>query len=143
MRPLALTLALGMAPFMASCAGSNAITEYHAGPWEKDIGYSQAIRVGKRLHVSGTVGVAPDARDVETQMKNAYRAIEKTLQAHGATFANVVVERAYTTDMKALIGCQEIRKKIYGGRLPAATWVQVQRLYLEEALLEIEVEAVL
>jgi 2-iminobutanoate/2-iminopropanoate deaminase len=137
------TLALGLLALLAGCASSRKITEYHLGPWEKDIGYSQAIRVGNRLIVAGTIGAAPDARDMESQMRNAYQAIEKTLHAHGVSFNNVVSEHIHTTDMDALIRCQETRKKIYGGRLPAATWVQIERLYVKEALLEIEVEAVL
>jgi len=29
---------------------------YHAGPWEQRIGYSQAVRSGRMLYISGTVG---------------------------------------------------------------------------------------
>jgi enamine deaminase RidA (YjgF/YER057c/UK114 family) len=52
------------------------------------------------------------------------------------------MERIYTTDMDGLIKCQETRKRIYGDWLPAATWVEVRRLYTPEAMIEIEVELV-
>ena len=53
-----------------------------------------------------------------------------------------MMERIYTTDMEALIKSQETRKSFYGTWLPAATWVEVKRLYVPEAALEIEVELV-
>jgi len=117
---------------------------YHAGPWEKDIGYSQAVRAGHTIYVSGTVGADEKGfpKDLEGQMKLAYGAIQKTMSEFGADFSNVVMERIYTTDMDALIRCQETRKSIYGGWLPAATWVEVRRLYVPEAAIEIEVELV-
>ena len=80
---------------------------------------------------------------MEAQMKLAYAAIEKTLQQYGANFSNVAMERIYTTDMDALIRLQEVRKGIYGKWLPAATWVEIRRLYAPDATVEVEVEAIL
>jgi len=117
---------------------------FHQGPWEKEIGYAQAIRAGHVIYVSGTVGADEKGfpKDLESQLKLAFRAIEETLKAQGATLQDVAVERIYTTDMEALKKCQELRKQIYGGHLPAATWVEVRKLYTPESLIEIEVEAV-
>lgn len=75
-------------------------------------------------------------------MKLAYAALGKTMSQYGADFSNVVMERIYTTDMDALIKTQPVRKSIYGAWLPAATWVEVRRLYVPEAEIEIEVELV-
>ncbi len=133
------------APPEAQKKPKNRIVVYHAGPWEQQIGYAQAIRVGRTIHVAGTVGADEKGfpKDMESQMKLAYAAIQRTLAQFGATLSNVVAERVYTTDIEALIKCQEARKAIYGDWLPAATWVEVKRLYAAEARLEIEVEAVL
>ncbi len=118
---------------------------FHAGPWEQEIGYAQAIRSGRTIHVAGTVGANENGfpSDLESQMKLAYAAIRRTLDHFGASLSDVVNERIYTTDMESLIKAQEARKQIYGKWLPAATWVEVKRLYRTEAKLEIEVEAVL
>ena len=118
---------------------------YHEGPWEQQIGYSQAVIAGRTIHISGTVGANEKGfpREMESQVKLAYAAIQKTMSHYGADFSNVVMERIYTTDMESLIKCQEARKKIYGDWLPAATWVEVKHLYAPEAKLEIEVEVVL
>ena len=125
-------------------AGNTNYSVYHAGPWEQQIGYAQAIRAGHTIYISGTVGADEKGfpKDLEAQMKLAYASIEKSLNHYGANFSNVVMERIYTTDMDALIKCQETRKSIYGNWLPAATWVEVRRLYTPEAMIEIEVELV-
>jgi enamine deaminase RidA (YjgF/YER057c/UK114 family) len=118
---------------------------YHEGPWEEQIGYSQAVRAGHTIYISGTVGANEKGfpPEMESQMQLAYATIRKTMSHYGADFSNVVMERIYTTDMESLIKSQEARKKIYGDWLPAATWVEVKHLYAPEAKLEIEVEVVL
>jgi len=116
---------------------------FHAGPWEQKIGYSQALRVGNTIYLSGTTGVDENGNpaDLDSQMKLAYAGIQKTLAHFGADLTNVVMERIYTTDMDALIKAQETRKGIYAGWLPPATWTEVKRLYEKPAKIEIEVEA--
>lgn len=123
---------------------NNAFATYHAGPWEQQIGYSQAVRAGNVVYVSGTVGEANGRpADLDGQMKNAYREIEKTLAHYHANLSNVLVERIYTTDMQGLIASQNTRKSFYGSWLPAATWVEVKRLYEPSDKIEIEVEAII
>ncbi len=140
-----LSLFLPLAVSMASSAPQKkpARSEFHLGPWEREIGYSQSVRVGDRIMVSGTVGSSESAKDMESQLKAAYASIIKTLAHDNAAMKDVVKETIYCLDIDALIACQETRKRIYEGNLPAGTWVQVQRLYSPEHLLEIEVEAIL
>lgn len=122
-----------------------AFETYHAGPWEQRIGYSQAVRSGRTLYISGTVGANGEGKpdDLDSQMKNAYAAIQKTLTHYKTDFSHVVIERIYTTDMEALIRSQETRKQFYGNWLPAATWVEVRRLYGPADKIEIEVQVAL
>src|SRR6266852_952231 len=93
-----------------------AFETYHAGPWEQRIGYSQAVRSGRMLYISGTVGANGEGKpeDLDGQMKNAYAAIQKTLAQYKTDVSHVVMERIYTTDMEALIRSQETRKQFYG-----------------------------
>jgi len=116
---------------------------YHLGPWEEEIGYSQSIRAGNRILVSGTVGNEELYTDTKSQMLDAYQNIRTTLAHDGATLRHVVKEVIYCLDIDELKKCQEIRKGLYEGNLPATTWVQVQRLYSPGHLLEIEIEAIL
>ncbi len=137
------TAAKGISTDGASGSKAN-FSAYHAGPWEQEIGYSQAVRAGHTIYISGTIGANDKGfpKDLESQMKLAYAALGKTMSQYGADFSNVVMERIYTTDMDALIKTQPVRKSIYGAWLPAATWVEVRRLYVPEAEIEIEVELV-
>jgi len=118
---------------------------YHAGPWEQRIGYSQAVRCGRMLYISGTTGVNAEGKpdDLDGQMKNAYAAIQKTLAYYKTDVSHVVMERIYATDIEALIRSQETRKHFYGDRLPAATWVEVRRLYSAADKIEIELQVAL
>jgi len=122
-----------------------AFDSYHAGPWEQSIGYSQAVRVGSMLYVSGTVGADAKGQpaDLDGQMKKAYAGIQKTLAHYNTDFSHVVMERIYTTDIEALIRSQETRKQFYGNSAPAATWVEVKRLYSAADKIEIEVQVAL
>ena len=118
---------------------------YHAGPWEQEIGYSQAVRSGNILYISGTVGADAKGQpaDLDGQMKIAYAAIQKTLAYYHTHFSRVVMERIYTTDIEALIRSQPTRKQFYGSSAPAATWVEVKRLYGSADKIEIEVQVAL
>ena len=104
---------------------------------EVEIGYCQAVRSGNRLYISGTAGQG----DMPAAMHSVYERLKQTLEANGATFHNVVKENVYTTDLDAFKDNKEIRKAYYGATLPAATWIQVQRLYVPSLVLEVELVA--
>jgi enamine deaminase RidA (YjgF/YER057c/UK114 family) len=111
--------------------------------WGKDqdtsAGYAQGVRVGNTIYISGTV-----SREVNAEgIKRVYEALERTLQHFGATFQNVVKENLYTTDIEAMKRNNSVRKAFYDGDFPAATWVQISRLYMPDAKLEIELIALL
>lgn len=100
-------------------------------------GYTQALRVDNILYISGTV-----SRDITPEgITNVYKALERTLQHFGATFQNVVKENLYTTDIEAMKKYNDARKVFYKGDFPAATWVQISRLFMADAKLEIELIA--
>jgi len=122
-----------------------ALDAFHAGSWEQTIGYSQAVRSGNILYISGTVGANAkgEPADLDSQMKKAYEGIQKTLAHYHTDFSHIVMERIYTTDMDALIRSQETRKQFYGQSAPAATWVEVNRLYSPGDKIEIEVQVAL
>ena len=119
-------------------AAETRIERFKEGDWEDDIGYRQAVRVGQLLYISGAAagGEMPDA------IRGVYDSLEKTLKAHGLTFKNVVKENAYTTNLEALKANQPLRRGYYGKDFPAATWVQVARLYQADQVLEVELIAV-
>lgn len=105
---------------------------------EKAIGYCQAVRVGNMLYIAGTAGQG----NMDSAIRSVYDRLQKTLEANGLTFADVVKENVYATDLDAFIQNNELRKKYYGKALPVATWVQVHRLYVPSLVVEVELTAV-
>ena len=100
-------------------------------------GYVQVLKVDNILYISGAVSteVTPNG------IRQVYQALEKSLKNFGASFQNVVKENLYTTDIEAMKKYNPTRKEFYAGDFPAATWIQVSRLYMSEANLEVELIA--
>ncbi|HMF73504.1 MAG TPA: RidA family protein [Flavitalea sp.] len=114
--------------------------KFHFGKTGEDgAGYAQAVRVGKTIYISGTVG----GGEAASALTSIYNGLQKTLAFYGATFQNVVKENLYTTNIEEIKKHNAVRKKYYNNDFPAATWVQIQRLYMETALVEVELIAVL
>lgn len=112
--------------------------KFHFGK-EQDTaaGYAQALKVDNVLYISGTVAAEVN----ETGIQRVYSTLEKTLKHYGLSFQNVVKENLYTTDIEAMKKYNYVRKGFYKGDFPAATWVQISRLFMAEAKLEVELTA--
>ena len=111
--------------------------KFNLGPWEDEIGYAQAVRVGNTLYISGSTG----GGDMPAAIAGAYETIQRTLAAHHLTFRHVVKENVFTTDLEALKANKEVRRRFYGTDFPAASWAQVQRLFEPEYVIEVEIVA--
>ena len=103
----------------------------------KDIGYAEVVRAGDYVYISGNVGWGsmPDA------VKTAYDSLGKLLKVQGLSFKDVVKENIYTTDLDALKANEAVRNTYYDGTFPAATWVQVNRLFDPSFVIEVELVA--
>lgn len=114
-------------------------------PWEQEYGYSQAVKVGDTIYVSGQAshdeqGEFVGVGDMEAQMRQAYANMKKVLAAYGATIDNVVDETVFVTDMKAAFeAATKCRKEIFSGTpAVASTIVQIERLAFPELMIEIK-----
>ncbi|MGW4476031.1 RidA family protein [Nonomuraea sp. NPDC004354] len=100
------------------------------------------------LLLSGQVAVDDDLNvvapgDMHGQSAYIFDVIGKILDAHGATFGDIVNIRTYLTDMDRLAEYGEIRRTFMAGdQPPTSTTVEVSRLFLPEAVIEVEVAAV-
>jgi 2-iminobutanoate/2-iminopropanoate deaminase len=74
-------------------------------------------------------------------VKDVYEELKRTLARYGASFENVVKENVFTTDLDAFKSNSNIRRPYYNEDFPAATWVQVDRLYSPDLTLEVELIA--
>jgi len=113
-------------------------------PWEKEYGYSQAVKVGDTIWLSGQVshddrGNIVGLRDMEAQMRQAYTNIQKLLAQYGATIDNVVDEVLFVTEMDAAFAAAvKCRPEIFSGTpVVASTIVQIQRLAFPGLMIEI------
>lgn len=112
------------------------LERHSLGSWEADIGFSGVVRDGDTLHVSG---IACGGTDMPLAVQTCYRQLNDILQKFGVDSSHVVKETIYTTDMDALIKAIPTRKTFFAdAKYPAATWVQVSRLFDRAHLLEVE-----
>lgn len=143
MKKLALLSAMLLGVF-ATMAQTKALPlakeKFHFGSTQDaEAGYAQAIKVGHTIYVSGTVSLSIDSAGIT----RLYQTIERTLAHYGASMQHVVKENLYTIDIEAMKANNKFRLAFYKNDFPAATWVQISRLYMPDAKLEVEVTAVL
>lgn len=110
--------------------------------------YSQAVRWGNFLFVSGQIGIDPMSGKLvepfEEQVRQALKNIEAILVASGSSIQKVVKATLYVTDMGKFGQINEIYREFFGKNqiLPARETVQVSALPMG-ALFEISVIAVI
>jgi 2-iminobutanoate/2-iminopropanoate deaminase len=112
--------------------------------WEKEYGYSQAVKVDNTIYVSGQVshddkGNIVGRGDMEVQMRQAYANIGKVLVQYRATMENIVEEVLFVTDMDAAFAARvKCRQEVFSANpVLASTIVQIQRLAFPELMVEI------
>src|SRR4051812_14340664 len=114
--------------------------------WEPVIGYSRAVRAGDTIYVTGTVGVEPDGQFAPTmkgQTKRALEIILAAIEALGGSVSHVVRTRIYVTDISRWEEVGQAHGEVFAHVRPATTMVQVARLIDDQALVEIEADAVI
>jgi 2-iminobutanoate/2-iminopropanoate deaminase len=111
--------------------------------WEKQYGYSQAVKVDNTIYVSGQVshenkGNIVGLGDMEVQMRQAYANIEKVLAQYGAAIDNVVEEVLFVTEMDAAFAARvKCRQEVFSGNpVLASIIVQIQRLAFSELMIK-------
>jgi len=113
--------------------------------------YSQAVRVetGDAVwtHVSGQIAIDLEGNlvgpgDLRAQTRQVFENLRAILEAHGATFADVVKIGTYLTTLDDLAGMREVRSEYLTAEPPASTAVQVVALVVPDALIEIDLVAV-
>jgi reactive intermediate/imine deaminase len=111
--------------------------------------YAHAVRAdGPLLFVSGVVPVDEQGRlvggdDVVEQARAVFRNLGAVLAAGGANFADVVKVSVFLTDVDDRPLINPVRQEVFGDARPASTLVEVSRLAIPGAKIEVEAVAVL
>ena len=104
--------------------------------------YSQAVRVGGTLWLSGQIPLDPKTnklveRDPETQIRRVFENLKAVVTAAGATFDAVVKVNAYLTDLSHSALLNKIMAEYFREPYPARGAVGVAAL-AGGALVEVE-----
>ena len=95
--------------------------------------YSQAVRVGETLYVSGQVAIIPqtgemDMADIPTETKRVMENLKAVLTEAKATFDNVVMTSIFLSDMGNFATVNEVYSSYFTADFPARATVAVKTL---------------
>ena len=107
--------------------------------------YSQAIRAGQFLFVSGQVPIDPAtgelvAGDIAAQTRRALENVGAILTAAGASFQHVVRTSVYLADLADFAAMNDVYATFFTSPQPARSTIQAARLP-RDARIEIDVIA--
>jgi len=90
----------------------------------KDLPFSEAVRVGNTLYLSGKIGIVPEAGKlapggIEGEARQVMENIKAVLQAHGYALENVVRCTVMLADISEWAAFNEVYKSYFLGRYPA------------------------
>jgi 2-iminobutanoate/2-iminopropanoate deaminase len=107
--------------------------------------YSQAVRTGNLIFVSGQIPLDPATGqvvrgDIGTQTQQVLENLAAILEAAGSSLAKVVKTTVYLRDLEEFGRMNEIYGQFFAGNAPARATVQVARLP-RDAAIEIDVVA--
>ena len=109
--------------------------------------YTDAVRAGDLLFVSGVIAVDEGGElvggdDTVAQAEHVFERIGAVLAAAGAGPADVVKITLFLTDVDDRPRINPIRERFFGETRPASTLVEVSRLAIPGAKLEVEAVAI-
>jgi 2-iminobutanoate/2-iminopropanoate deaminase len=108
--------------------------------------YADAVQAGEVLYVSGIVPVGEDGvvvapGDVVAQARQVFALLGRVLDAAGGGPADVAKVTVFLLDVDDRPRINPVRQEFFGSSRPASTLVEVSRLAVPGALLEVEAVA--
>ncbi|MCD6044878.1 MAG: tdcF [Gammaproteobacteria bacterium] len=108
--------------------------------------YSQAVKVGETVYLSGSIGVIPQTgemrEDILTQIHQVFTNLEQVAKTCGATLQDCVKFTVYLLDLNHFPLINEVMQEYLSPPFPARTTVEVSRLP-KGALVEVDAILVL
>jgi enamine deaminase RidA (YjgF/YER057c/UK114 family) len=121
------------------CAGSGS-------KWEPIMGYSRAVKCGNYIAVTGTVGINADGTypdRLEDQTRRSLQIICAAVQALGGKIEHVIRTRMYVIDITKWEEVAKVHGEVFKDIRPATSLLEVSKLIDDDALIEIEADAVI
>ncbi|MCJ8294638.1 MAG: RidA family protein [Colwellia sp.] len=136
-----LTLIVAISILLSASSTAQTVERKNYYSWENDYGYSQVVRAGNTLYISG---IASDKPTFPEQMKEIYKYLNKILEDYGVDSDAIVKQVIYTTDIEKMKAHTELRKSFFNkDKYPSSSIVQVSRLYEKGHFIEVEIVAVI
>ena len=109
--------------------------------------YTDAVRAGELLFISGVVPVDGKGRllggeDVVAQATAVFESLGRVLSAAGAAPGDVAKVTVFLTDVDDRARINPVRQAFFGDARPASTLVEISRLAVPGAMIEVEAVAV-
>ncbi|MBM3943907.1 MAG: RidA family protein [SAR202 cluster bacterium] len=124
----------------------NARRVFSGAPWEKQVGYCRAVRLGGHIFVSGTA--ASDGKggvhapgDAYAQAKRCWEIVQKALRDVNADTKHVVRTRMFVTDISRWEEYGRAHREFFGEHPPATAMLEVKGLIHPDMLIEVEADA--
>jgi len=111
------------------------------------LGYSQGVRVGNVVYVSGQVALDSDGNvvgkgDFAAQTRRVFENLRSVLKSVGGDLDDIVRIKIHLTDMDNLDEFRRIRSEYFRDWFPASTLIEVGGLIIKELMIEIDAIAV-
>lgn len=114
-------------------------------PWERELGFSRAVRVGDMIYTAGTIASDKDGKihgaDSYEQCKYILEMLDRVLEELGGGLDTVVKVTCYMVGIEHLPGFSRAHAEYLSTAGPAATGVAVAGLAGEGTLVEMELVA--
>ena len=95
--------------------------------------YSQAVRVGDTVYLSGSIPLEPETGlvtegDITAQARRAFLNMKAVVEAAGGTLADVVKVGIFVTDMADFAAVNAVMAEFFDAPFPARSTVEVSAL---------------
>lgn len=114
------------------------------------LGFSQVVRAGETVYISGIAPLTGTAEaleiikpgDMAGQITFVLDILERCLASEGVDLGALVAVTVYATDIDALVAEASLLQARFGEHAPTSTWVEIRKLVHPEQLIELTAVAV-
>jgi enamine deaminase RidA (YjgF/YER057c/UK114 family) len=116
-------------------------------PFEPQVGFSRAVRVGPHIAVSGTAPIAPGGGtacpgDLYGQTMRCFDIIEKAINDAGGKREHITRTRVMLKEMRGWEEAARAHGEFFRGIRPACTFIQIVQAIDPTWMVEIEADAI-